>query len=153
MTSVHGFSGGSYDMTHMYSRPDLKGPLPLPVIHADTVVHYLFTNGYQKFVDILKRGNLAGRFNDSQTYNTLIVPEEFPNQLGYYETNTLLKRHIIPYSIDCKFLKSGKTFINTMSGDRIIGDWPFIGACHIKSVKFVGNATIIFVRGGPIQTL
>ena len=151
MTSSHGFSG-SYDMTHMYNRQDLTGPLPLPVIHHDTVLHYLYTNGYQKFVDILKKGDLAGVFNSTQTYNTLIVPEEFPEGLSYYNTRILLRQHILPRSIDCKLLKSGRLLLDTLEL-RIMSSWPFIGARHIKELKFIGNGTIIFVKGGPISPI
>jgi hypothetical protein len=152
MASIHGFSGGSYDLQHMYSRQDLKGPLPLPVIHQDTVIHYLYTNGYTKFIDILKKGGLAGVFNDKQTYNTLIIPEEFPEHLSYYDTKLLLQQHILPRSVDCKFLKSGRLFLDTL-GSRIMMDWPFIGGRHIKDVKYAGNATLVFVDGGPISPL
>ena len=152
MTSIHGFSGGSYDLQHMYTRQDLKGPLPVPVIHHDTVLYYLFTNGYQKFVDLLKKGGLAQMFNSKQTYNTLIVPEQFPTQLSYYDTRLLLQQHILPRSLDCKFLKSGRLFLDTLQS-RILADWPFIGGRHIKDIKYVGNATIIFVSNGPINPI
>lgn len=76
MTSI-GPNTQSYNFTHMYDIPDLRGKYPMSIECPNTLTTMIHQNpDFKKFSYILKKSGLENIYRDSQANFTLFVPSD-----------------------------------------------------------------------------
>ena len=157
MTTLQGYTDGSYDYRQMYDIKDLKGPLPQPTIRCDTLLGALSENPYcHEFTKIVKAvPEMAALFNDSQSSFTLFVPlSDLPSwKADSYFLRKFILLHTLDRPLPYKFLAtSPMMYVNTRLPDvRILVEnlntlKPLLNrSATILGQQVVGNAVIYYI--------
>lgn len=155
MTTLQGFTDGSYDYKQMYDIKDLHGCLPDPIIHSDTILGILQKD--EKcvlFTNLIKSLPISALYNNIQGNFTLFVPLNInTNDISdSYKIKKLIMFHTLEKALPLNFLQSSRgMYVNTLlSGTRILieninNQTILNGHSIIIGMKLVGNAIIYYI--------
>jgi len=156
MTTLQGFTDGSYDYRHQYDIVDWRGPLPGLTINSGSILHFLLQHPKGKaMASLIAKTQLAGFYNDPQSCFTLFVPVNLQGVkcMDSYTAQQLLLLHSLPFSACYSFLKSSHMmFLDTrMTGRKILLEninttSPTLDRCaQIVSQVQVGGSMVYFI--------
>jgi hypothetical protein len=103
------YTNGSYDLKQGYAVQDLQGPLPIPIIHENTLFGALMNDPQLKnFALLISKANLAGIYNSPNINVTLFAPINCPDPCAVLrsEARKIVLRHTLPRPTPPEFLKS-----------------------------------------------
>lgn len=116
MTTMQGYTDGSYDYRQMYDMPDLRGSLPAPVVHEGTPMYALATTPEcASFLGCVRRTNMVGVLNSLQHRGTLFIPVSGPEfdvllaGLSDFECRQLVIRHSLEQPIPPVMIKGTRS--------------------------------------------
>ena len=107
MSTLQGFTDGSYDYRQMYNVQDLRGPLPECRVSIDTIYGYLMQNGLN-FASIISKSRISAQYSNSQSTFTVFVPLDigsWENETNLYKIQQLLLAHTLERPLSMGFLK------------------------------------------------
>lgn len=159
MATTQGFDSGSYDYRQMYDIKDLRGNLPTPIIHQDTLLYALSSNpDIAEFFHIVNKTHLTGILNNRQGNFTIFVPLNggIPNTFrnpDRYRCRQIVLQHMLEQPVPEKFIKGSQaTLLNTrVPGSSILvenwySDLPMINRySKILASQRIGNGIIYFI--------
>jgi len=158
MTSLQGFTDGSYDYSHMYDIPDLHGSFPRFKFNKGSLLEFLHCHTKCKgFSALIEKTQLAGYYNDPQSTFTLFVPlsmtECDAKNIDSYNAQQLLLLHSLDFKASYTFLISSHVmYVNTrVSGEKILIEnlntgTPTLNRCsRILGQQEVGKSMVYFI--------
>lgn len=156
MATLHGYTDGSYDYKQKYNIKDLKGPLPYPVIHKNTLLGALNDNpDCLDFATIVKSiPEMAAKFNNIQASFTLFVPlKVLIHSRDSYKLRQFILLHTVEHALPYPFLsRTRMMYINSrLPGTKILVEnlgsaTPLLDRhSHIIGQQTVGNAVIYYI--------
>lgn len=161
MTSTHGYMDGSYDYKQMYTIQDLRGPLPIPEIHSNTLFGALASNpDVSYFTEMITKTQLIGVLNNKQGDFTLFVPlnsgipQYFRDECDY-KTRRLILFHMLEHAVPEPFIKGSRAMlVNTripgskllVENNPLLSPIPLINrTSQVIGSQKIGNAMIYFL--------
>lgn len=122
------YQDGSLDYRQMYSIPDSRGPLPIPVVHQNTLMYGLFSDpNVSEFLKMVNKTQLPGVLNKLQGDFTLFVPVNGGIPVEYQCANEYLSRrivlmHMLEHAVAFPFIQGSKSMlVNTrIPGSRLL---------------------------------
>lgn len=161
MTTLQGFTDGSYDYKHMYNIKDLNGPAPVPVIHGDTLLSFLASSSkYTPFMHLVEKAGLAGKLNSKQAAFTLFVPvgmNDIATKVDMLTAKKIVLGHMLERTIPYPFILSSRMmYLDTrIQTTRILvenyGAAPILNReASIIGHSKVGNA-IVYLIDNPLS--
>lgn len=154
MTSLQGYTDGSYDYSHQYDITDFRGRLPGLQINMGSIFHFLVNHPKGlSMANLIAKTQLAGFYNDPQASFTMFVPVQINDSIDSYTAQQLVLVHSLPFAACYSFLKSSHMmFLDTrMTGRKILLEnisttTPTLDRCAqiISQVK-VGKSMIYFI--------
>lgn len=154
MTTLQGFTDGSYDYKHMYNIKDLRGPLPIPVVHDNTLLSYLMSSPeFEPFLALVEKAGLSGKFNSIQADFTVFVPTQgVPTNVSSYEAKQIVLSHLLERTLSFGFLRSSRMmYLDTrIPSSRILvenfGPMPLLNRqSQVIGKKQVGHAIVFII--------
>lgn len=157
MASLQGYMDGSYDYKQMYNIKDIRGPLPKPVIHKNTLLDALHSN--PKCLEfarmVMSLPDMSAKFNNSQANFTVFVPlsDMYLPSNDSYHVRQLILLHTLEHAYTYQFLASSRMmWLNTrLPGTKLLIE--NLGTprtminrhAQILGQQMVGNAVIYFI--------
>lgn len=157
MTTLHGYTDGSYDMKQMYDIKDTRGKLPLPVVDKNSLLGALFSNPKcAEFAALVKSiPDIAAKFNSIQADFTLFVPltlDLVTAQTDSYKVRQFIFLHMLEHAIPPALLATTRMMYLTsrLCGTRILvensGTSTTLNRCAtVVGQELVGNAVIFYI--------
>ncbi len=148
MTSMYG-TDPSFDIRQTYDIKDLRGDLPIPVVHPNTILSVLIS-GHDEFVKILTLlPDIIALLNDTQSTWTIFVPYSIPIITDSYKARQFVLRHILPRALSYPFLRSTKAMLldTKLNGTRILVEndmnTTFLNKCsRVLDQQIVGKSVL-----------
>ena len=157
MATVHGFMDGACDYRQMYDIQDLRGNLPVPVIHKNTLLYAIANNpDVSDFFHILNKTQLTGTLNSMQSACTMFVPlnggipQEFKNP-GSFECRQIVLRHMMDIPVAEAFIRGSKgVLLNTRGSKLMLENWnselPILNRySQIVASQRIGRSIVYFI--------
>lgn len=131
MTTLQGYTDGSYDYRHQYEIVDFRGPIPGFQIHKGSILHFLLQHPHGKnMASLISKTQIAGFYNDPQSCFTLFVPVAIgrssavaiDSDIDSYTAQQILLTHSLPFPACYSFLKSSRMmFLDTrLTGRKVL---------------------------------
>jgi len=157
MTTLHGYTDGSYDYRQMYNIKDIKGPLPTQIIRENTLLKAL--NDNPKCAEfariIMSLPDMAARFNSSQANFTVFVPisELCIRTNDQYKNRQFILLHTLEHAYPYTFISSMSMSLldSRLPGTKILIEnlgtpYPVLNRqSQILGSQIVGNAIIYYI--------
>ncbi len=149
----------SYNYTHMFEIPDLRGSIPEPTVKPWTMWSFLANNpDFSKAKYMVELADMIGNYNSKQSEFTLFVPSDaylkykVPDnifkKMDEYTARQILLYNTIEYPLYIPYLKSTEAqYLNTrIPGSRLLVEY------HPKEDEIMINCNTKILEGN-IQTV